>query len=318
MSTLTTQIASIESGTQRVQSWLLNNGLHLNPSKSEAIAFYNPRSKPLAALAESIGTVSVAGSPIKLQTSIKNLGVYLDSKMSFDKQVSETCKACYFHIRALRHIRATLTTSRTIAAATVSSRLDYCNSLLAGTSVSNLTRSVSRILLLELSHKNLGSATSHLSVRICIGFRFATELVSKLLRLLSGCSNLSSHPIFHLSFQDMYRPDHSALIRLSQYTFLHVKPPLQLPNHFHLLFQIFGIHCQSICLPFQLFLLLEELSNITYSSLLTLTVVQNLVRSNQLSVSRFVIQRQLLPSHSPEIPCRPSKGVPSERLRLVK
>ena len=57
----------------------------------------------------AIGTVSVAGSPIKLQTSIKNLGVYLDSTMSFDKQVSETCKACFFHIRALRHIRASLT-----------------------------------------------------------------------------------------------------------------------------------------------------------------------------------------------------------------
>ena len=107
-SVLTTQIASIESCTQRVHNWLLNNGLHLNPSKSEAIAFYNPRSKPLAALAESIGTVSVAGSPIKLQTSIKNLGVYIDSKMSFDKQVSETCKACYFHIRALRHICASI------------------------------------------------------------------------------------------------------------------------------------------------------------------------------------------------------------------
>ena len=119
----------------------MNNGLHLNPSKSEAIAFYNPRSKPLAALVDSIGTVSVAGSPIKLQTSIKNLGVYLDSKMSFDKQVSETCKACFFHIRALRHIRASLTTeaSKTIAAAIVGSRLDYCNYLLVGTFISNLT-----------------------------------------------------------------------------------------------------------------------------------------------------------------------------------
>ena len=139
---LAAQIAAIESCTQRVHNWLLNNGLHLNPSKSEAIVFYNPRSKPLAALAESIGTVSVAGSPIKLQTSIKNLGVYLDSKMSFDKQVSETCKACYFHIRALRHIRTSLNTeaSKTIAAAIVGSRLYFCNSLLTGTSVSNLTR----------------------------------------------------------------------------------------------------------------------------------------------------------------------------------
>ena len=101
------------------------------------------------------------------------------------------------------------------------------------------------------------------------------------------------------------RPEHSALLWLSQYAFLHVKPPWQLPNHFHLLLQIFGMHCQTICLPSQLFLFLEELSNITYSSLLTLTVVQNLVRSNQLNVSHFVIQHQLLPLRRPETSCRP-------------
>ena len=53
------------------------------------------------------------------------------------------------------------------------------------------------------------------------------------------------------------------------------------------------MHCQIIFRPSQLFLLLEELSNNIYSCLLTLTVVQNLARSNQLYVSRFVMQRQL-------------------------
>ena len=126
-----------------VHNWLLSNhGLHLNPSKSKAIAFFNPRSKPLEALAQSIKSLSVACSPIKLQSSITNLGVHLDSRMSFDKQVSETCKASYFHIRALRHIRSSFTTEacKTVAAAIVGSRLDYCNSLLAGTSVSILAR----------------------------------------------------------------------------------------------------------------------------------------------------------------------------------
>ena len=62
--------------------------------------------------------------------------------MSLDIQVSETCEASYFHIRALRHIRSSLTTKacKTVAAAIVGSRLDYCNSLLASTSVSNLVR----------------------------------------------------------------------------------------------------------------------------------------------------------------------------------
>ena len=46
------------------------------------------------------------------------------------------------HIRALRHIRSSLTTEayKSIAATIVGSRLDYCNSLLAGTFVSNLAR----------------------------------------------------------------------------------------------------------------------------------------------------------------------------------
>ena len=141
-STLATQVTTLESCTIKVNDWLLQNGLHLNPSKPEAIAFFNPRSKPLATLAESIQSISVAGSPIKLQSSIKSLGVPLDSKMSFDKHVSEVCRASYFHIRALHHIRSSLTTdaTKTVASAIVGSRLDYCNSLLAGRSVQNLSR----------------------------------------------------------------------------------------------------------------------------------------------------------------------------------
>ena len=52
------------------------------------------------------------------------------------------------------------------------------------------------MLSLEWSHKNLGSATLHLFFLICIGFRFATELALKSLRLLSGYSNFSSQPIY--------------------------------------------------------------------------------------------------------------------------
>ena len=121
----------------RVNDWLLQNGLHLNPSKSGTIAFFNPRFKPLANLAESIPSISVADSPIKLQSSIKSP----DSKMSVDKHVSEVYRASYFHIRALHHIRSLLTThaAKVFASAIVGSRLDYCNSLLAGTSVQHLS-----------------------------------------------------------------------------------------------------------------------------------------------------------------------------------
>ena len=131
--TLTTQTASIESCTQRVHNWLLNNGLHLKP--------FNPRSKRLAALAESIGTVSVAGSPIK-HHHLKIWVFTLTQKCSLISRCLKHVRSVFFHIRALRHIRASLTNeaSKTIAAAIVGSRFDYCNSLLAGTFISNLTR----------------------------------------------------------------------------------------------------------------------------------------------------------------------------------
>ena len=186
--------------------------------------------------------------------------------MSFDKQVSETCKACFFHIRALRHSRASLTTeaSKTIAVAIVGSRLDYCNSLLAGTSVSNLTRfqHVQNALARVVTQKPwFCHITPVLSDLHWLPVRH--KLALKLLRLLSRYSNFSSQPILHLSSQNMYRREHSALLQFCLYVFPHVKPPSQPPNLFHLLLQISGTHCQVICHPFQLFLLLEALSNIT-------------------------------------------------------
>ena len=76
-----------------------------------------------------------------------------------------------------------------------------------------------------------------------------------------------------------YRREPSTLLHLCQYVFPHVKPTWQPPNPFHLLLRVSGMHCRIICRPSQLFLFSEELSNIIYSCLLTLTVVQNLVWS---------------------------------------
>ena len=91
----------------------------------------------------------------------------------------------------------------------------------------------------RLSHpcwKNLVYQIGFRKFQIRIGFRFATELALKLLRLLSRSCNFSSHPILHLSSQhDMYQREHSDLLRLCQYVFLHLNPSWQPPNRFHLL-----------------------------------------------------------------------------------
>jgi len=82
---------------------------------------------------------------IQPSTNIKSLGgrdTRQEAVMSFDAHVTNVCKLYYCHIRSLRHVRESLPNdvARTVACSIVRSSLDYCNSLLAGTSKSNLVK----------------------------------------------------------------------------------------------------------------------------------------------------------------------------------
>ena len=70
------------------------------------------------------------------------LGVIMDSNLTFQSHVSAVCKSSHFHLRALRHIRSSLThdMAKTVAASFIQSRLDYANSILYGTSEKKLTQ----------------------------------------------------------------------------------------------------------------------------------------------------------------------------------
>ena len=65
--------------------------------------------------------------------------MWFDSDFSFSEHVTKTCKACFLQLRDLRRIRQYHTHEVAILAANalVSSRLDYCNSLLRGISSLN-------------------------------------------------------------------------------------------------------------------------------------------------------------------------------------
>ena len=82
--------------------------------------------------------IPVAGCDIQLSNSVRNL----NCQLSFDENVSSVCRSCYFHMKTFRQIRHSLTidTSKTIARSIMMSRLDYCNSVLYGTSKSNLKK----------------------------------------------------------------------------------------------------------------------------------------------------------------------------------
>ena len=111
----------------------------LNPDKSEEMLIAPP--SVAKTFADGSG-VAVAGSHIPFSVKLKSLGVTLDKTLSFDEHVKNIVKASNFHIKALRHVRPLLDKSiaNSVACSIVTTRLDYCNSLLYRTSKANLEK----------------------------------------------------------------------------------------------------------------------------------------------------------------------------------
>jgi hypothetical protein len=82
------------------------------------------------------------GSVVPLADHIKLLGVSLDNRLSMDKHVNTVSRACFYHLRALRHIRPAVTAedANMIACSVVGARLDYANAVLYGVSKKNINR----------------------------------------------------------------------------------------------------------------------------------------------------------------------------------
>ena len=119
--------------------WFNENGLQLNTNKTEAIVF---GTKAQLAKLDQSAKIKVGDCEIPLSKNIKILGVHLDCKLSMDAQVNAIVSSCNYHIRSLRHVRnrLNLESAKTVACGLVLSRIDYCNSLLYGTSESNISK----------------------------------------------------------------------------------------------------------------------------------------------------------------------------------
>jgi fibrillarin-like rRNA methylase len=132
-------IRNLELCSCAVRDWFAQNGMLLNPDKSEVLLI--ARKSNAQSFAGGSG-VSVAGSDITFSVNLKSLGVTLDQNLSFNNHVQNIVKASNFHIRALRHIRPYLNkeVANTVACSIVSTRLDYCNSLLYGTTAANIQK----------------------------------------------------------------------------------------------------------------------------------------------------------------------------------
>ena len=112
-----------------ISLWLKSSKLKLNSDKSQFIIIGTKQQRHKLC---NHFPVKLLDNDVSPSDSVRNLGVIFDSDFSFHKNVSNICKSCFYHIRDLRRIRRhiPLSTAKTISNYLISSRLDYCNSLI--------------------------------------------------------------------------------------------------------------------------------------------------------------------------------------------
>jgi len=79
-------------------------------------------------------TITLADADIQVSDVITCLGVVIDSQLTFAHNVKKLAGSCFYHLRQHRSVRRSVTTdaAKTPVHALMSSRVDYCNSVLHG------------------------------------------------------------------------------------------------------------------------------------------------------------------------------------------
>ena len=117
---------------------MFDNRLKLNSEKTEFIVFVSKQNQEHVKVKElHVGADIIPSVPV-----VRNLGVYMDSHLSFEKHISHIRKICFMYIGWIKKIRHLLTfhAAKTLVHALIISRLDYCNSLLTGLPKCELNR----------------------------------------------------------------------------------------------------------------------------------------------------------------------------------
>ena len=133
----------MQSCISDVKAWETANVLQLNVNKTELMLVTSKRTKHLHDLPTSI---TMGNAQIPFKKSVKNLGFTLDYHLTMNAHVSNIARTCYFEIRCLASIRRFLTSTATatLVSAFALSRIDYCSSLLFG-STHDVTSHLQRI-----------------------------------------------------------------------------------------------------------------------------------------------------------------------------
>ena len=137
-STAVESLTVIETCLAHIQSWMKINKLKLNNEKTEFILFSGQRSNTK----DLEDSLFLQGSKIELSRAVRNLGFHFDTTLSFECHVGKICQSTHFHLRNIGKIRHLIDndTCKLLVNSLITSRIDYCNSLLIGANAKCINR----------------------------------------------------------------------------------------------------------------------------------------------------------------------------------
>ncbi len=129
---------SVQTCISDLHSWMDSNKLFMNADKTELM----PVGTSSCLKQLNTRSVPIMGESITLKSSVKYLGVTIDQTLSMHNHISDVCRKAFFHLRRIALVRPYLSDSAAarLVTAFVSSRLDYCNSVLAGLPADQINR----------------------------------------------------------------------------------------------------------------------------------------------------------------------------------
>jgi len=129
---------SIQHCLNCILQWMNEYFLRLNQEKTKILVIAPPSIRKQI----KIGGVFLRNTCVRFVESAKDLGVILDSELSFDSQINKLVKACFMVIRKLYSIKPFLSSDhlKSIVCTNVFSQLDYCNSLYYGISSASIKK----------------------------------------------------------------------------------------------------------------------------------------------------------------------------------
>jgi hypothetical protein len=173
-------LGRVQTCIENVGQWMMANKLQMNDSKTEMIKIGTKHKMQQI----SACSATIFDCTLSFASSVRNLGVLFDETLTMEAHINQLCRTLNYHLRRIAKIRYFLTVdaAKKLAVSFILSRLDYCNSLLAGLPDDKLHRlqviqnNAARLILHKSKHdraKPLLKALHWLPVKARIDFKVA-------------------------------------------------------------------------------------------------------------------------------------------------